>query len=495
MRGTRTLLLALAGAMVAAPLAAQSAGTFEIGGFGRYNKFGKTLATDLVNILPSDNGFGWGGRLGIFLLNNLALEVDASYVKVDNAGGGKTNHTPKRAGFVYNIPLGGSAAFLLGARYVRSHYGESANFNDTGIGGLAGFRLGPLRLEGTIDKFPKDETNHGSYHNWGVQAGLSLLLGNCKKSEDGVTISPTSAELNPGERANFSATATRCGKTTGVLWAATGGAITETGEYLAGNEPGTYSVTATEPKSGANSIATVTIRTPPPPPPPPPPAVRLTRVDITPERARIKIMENISFSTMGINSDGTSRPLTTCTYTATGNPTQSGNTFSWARHGTYTVTVTCEGMTDTATVEVPLEVVIFGTNFAFNASTLTPAGRTAVRMAADSLKKYPDIKVRLAGHADFVGSDAYNCNLSWRRVHSVHAALNSFGITDDRFSSIEGFGEAYPLTEDRITQEMRDHNTRTRDKGLWWDRRVDITSAARGEGMTACAEPAGAMRR
>jgi hypothetical protein len=37
---------------------------------------------------------------------------------------------------------------------------------------------------------------------------------------------------------------------------------------------------------------------------------------------------------------------------------------------------------------------------------------------------------------------------------------------------------------------MKDLNTRTHDKGKWWDRRVDITSAA-NMGMNACAEPAG----
>jgi outer membrane protein OmpA-like peptidoglycan-associated protein len=145
-------------------------------------------------------------------------------------------------------------------------------------------------------------------------------------------------------------------------------------------------------------------------------------------------------------------------------------------------------MNDQSTVEVPLEIVIYGTNFAFDRDQLTKAGMDSVRAAADSLKKHPEIKVRLAGFADFMGSDAYNCNLSWRRVHTVHKALNSFGIPDDRFSAIEGFGEAYPLPDDQVSQAWKDINTRTKDKGKWWDRRVDITSAEKG-GMMACAEP------
>ncbi len=493
MRSAGKILLALVGTLAAAPLAAQSAGTIELGAFGRYTKFGKTLATDIVNNLPADNGFGGGLRFGIFFVRNFELEFDASLTKVDGAvTGTKVRHIPIHAGLTYNIPLGGKSAFLLGARYVRNNYGNDADFQDNGFGGVAGFRFGPLRLESTIDKMTDDNPNHGTYHNWGINAGLSLLLGNCNKSSDGVTISPTNATLDRGQRTNFSATATRCGKDTGVVWTATGGTITESGEYTAGSTPGSYQVTATEPKSNLSSSATVIIREPPPPPPPPPPPVTLTRIELTPENASVKMTETVSFQVRGINSDGTTRVLSNCTYTATGNPTHSGSSFSWTQPGNYTVTVQCEGMTDTSNVEVRLEIVIFGANFAFNSSRLTASGLDTLRVAADSLKKYPDIKLRLGGHADFVGTDVYNCNLSWRRARTVHDALLRFGIAHDRITLTEGFGEAYPIPDDQVPQEWKDINTRTRDKGKWWDRRVDITSGVTPAGMTACSEP---MRR
>lgn len=489
MRSAGKILLALVGTLAAAaPVAAQSGGTVELGVFGRYTKFAKTLATDIVNNLPAENGIGGGFRLGIFLVRNLALEADASLTKVDAAvAGDKVRHIPIHAGLTYNIPLGGKSAFLLGARYVRNNYGNDADFQDNGFGGVAGFRFGPVRIEGTIDKMTDDDPNHGTYHNWGINAGLSLLLGGCNKSADGVTISPTSATLNRGERMTFSATATRCGKSTPVTWTATGGTITDMGEYTAGSTPGSYSVTATEPKSETSSSATVVIREPPPPPPP---AVTLTRIELTPERASVKMGESVSFQVRGINSDGTTRSLSNCTYTATGSPTQSGATFSWTQPGNYTVTAECEGMRDTSAVEVRLEIVIFGANFRFNRADLTASGLDTLRVAADSLKKYPDIKLRLGGHADFVGSDAYNCNLSWRRVKTVQAALRRFGIGDDRITLVEAFGEAYPVPDDQVSQEWKDINTRTRDKGKWWDRRVDITSGEKPAGMTACT-PAG----
>jgi outer membrane protein OmpA-like peptidoglycan-associated protein len=201
------------------------------------------------------------------------------------------------------------------------------------------------------------------------------------------------------------------------------------------------------------------------------------------------VHESVPFTVTAIMSDGSNRPLDNCPLTATGNAVQTGNSFSWGRYGNYTVTANCEGMSDQSTVEVPLQIVIYGANFRFNMDQLTPAGMDSVRVAADSLKNYPEIKVRLAGFADFVGSDVYNCGLTWRRAQTVHRALNQFGISDDRISVIEGFGHAYPLADDQVPQEWKDINTRTHDKGKWWDRRVDITSASKDASMTACPMP------
>ena len=482
-------LLALAALFAASPLAAQSGGTIELGAFGRYTSFGEKLADQTLKKLPADNGFGGGLRLGVFLARNFALEVDGSYLEVDAAGGGRLNHIPIRAGFTYNFPLGGKSAFLLGARYVHNLYGEDADESDHGYGAVAGFRFGPLRVEGLFDWMPHKDVMADRYHNFGVHAGLSLLLGGCNKSADGVTVTPSSVTVDRGERTTFTAVATRCGKSTPVTWTATGGSITENGEYTAGQESGTFAVTATEPRGGLTSTATVVIRTPPPPPPPPPPAATMSRVDLKPDQAKLKLNETVTFTVDGIMSDGRTQTLTNCTLTATGNPTQSGLQFSWSRHGSYTVTAQCGTLSDVSNIDVPLEVVLYGTNFRFNRSDLTPSGIDSVRAAADSLKKYPDINVRLSGFADFVGTDAYNCGLSWRRVRTVERTLLSMGITANRFTAVEGFGEAYPVPDDQVPQEWRDINTRTRDRGKWWDRRVDITSMPKPAGMASCAEP------
>jgi outer membrane protein OmpA-like peptidoglycan-associated protein len=90
-----------------------------------------------------------------------------------------------------------------------------------------------------------------------------------------------------------------------------------------------------------------------------------------------------------------------------------------------------------------------------------------------------------------MGSDEYNCDLSWRRVRTVQSALRRFGISDDRIILVEAYGEAQPIPDDRVPQEWRDINTRTRDKGKWWDRRVEITSAPKPAGLMACTPSTG----
>jgi len=161
MRSTRTLLLVLAGALLAGPVVAQSGGTVELGAFGRWTKFGDSLGSDVLNNLPKKDGFGGGLRFGIFVVRNLEIEADASYAKVDAASAGKVRYIPIHVGLTYNFPIGGKSAFLLGARYVRNMYGEDADFKDSGIGGVAGFRFGPVRLAATWDQMLKDNAAHG----------------------------------------------------------------------------------------------------------------------------------------------------------------------------------------------------------------------------------------------------------------------------------------------------------------------------------------------
>src|SRR3954453_5693973 len=96
------LLLALLG--MAAPCAAQSSGTFEIGGFARYTFFDDALALD--------DKAGGGGTLGIFVVRNLALEAEGAYTSTNTTSTPSLDVTnsPVRGRLTYHIPLGGYAS-------------------------------------------------------------------------------------------------------------------------------------------------------------------------------------------------------------------------------------------------------------------------------------------------------------------------------------------------------------------------------------------------
>jgi hypothetical protein len=82
-----------------------------------------------------------------------------------------------------------------------------------------------------------------------------------------VTIDPSSASVKTGSPQQFSSTVT--GSTnTSVTWTATGGTISTTGLYTAGNATGSFSVTATsvvDTSEYATASVTVTATSPPPP--------------------------------------------------------------------------------------------------------------------------------------------------------------------------------------------------------------------------------------
>jgi OOP family OmpA-OmpF porin len=99
-----------------------------------------------------------------------------------------------------------------------------------------------------------------------------------------------------------------------------------------------------------------------------------------------------------------------------------------------------------------------GVNFAFDSDALTPAAENRLDDAIDMLQENPEIVVRIEGHTDSLGSEAYNMGLSERRAAAVVEYLVANGITRDRLTSV-GMGENAP-TADNNTEEGRARNRR-----------------------------------
>jgi len=97
--------------------------------------------------------------------------------------------------------------------------------------------------------------------------------------------------------------------------------------------------------------------------------------------------------------------------------------------------------------------------FDFDKSVIKPEGRSKLDDLAGKAKGVNLEVVIAIGHADSIGSDAYNQRLSVRRAESVKAYLVSKGIEPNRVYT-EGKGEKQPVASNQ-TAEGRDKNRRT----------------------------------
>lgn len=80
--------------------------------------------------------------------------------------------------------------------------------------------------------------------------------------------------------------------------------------------------------------------------------------------------------------------------------------------------------------------------------------------AVDTLQRYPQVHVTVAGYTDSVGTAAYNQSLSERRAQIVYDYLTSHGIDASRLSGPIGHGENDPIG-DNSTDSGRAQNRRT----------------------------------
>ncbi|MEL6679838.1 MAG: OmpA family protein, partial [Pseudomonadota bacterium] len=78
----------------------------------------------------------------------------------------------------------------------------------------------------------------------------------------------------------------------------------------------------------------------------------------------------------------------------------------------------------------------------FNRSVLTTEARSVLIQQADWLRANPGVRLRVAGHTDAVGGEAFNNQLGLRRARTVVAFLVSRGIDGDRLDAVDTFGES-----------------------------------------------------
>ncbi|MEM6308904.1 MAG: OmpA family protein [Pseudomonadota bacterium] len=97
-------------------------------------------------------------------------------------------------------------------------------------------------------------------------------------------------------------------------------------------------------------------------------------------------------------------------------------------------------------------------NFAFNSSQLDAGARETLRVQANWIRQFPEVKFKVFGHTDAVGSNGFNKRLGLRRAQTVVGYLVSQGIERSRLQAVVSFGETQPLV---VSQGKERRNRRT----------------------------------
>jgi len=97
-------------------------------------------------------------------------------------------------------------------------------------------------------------------------------------------------------------------------------------------------------------------------------------------------------------------------------------------------------------------------NFAFNSAELSDEARAILQKQANFIRQFPEVRFRVFGHTDKVGSNAYNQRLGLRRAKAAVAYLTSLGISRSRLEAVVSYGETRPII---ATNEAEVRNRRT----------------------------------
>lgn len=110
--------------------------------------------------------------------------------------------------------------------------------------------------------------------------------------------------------------------------------------------------------------------------------------------------------------------------------------------------------------EVPTTI-----NFDFDSAQLDGQARAILDQQAHWIKQFPEVRFRVFGHTDAVGSSGYNKSLGLRRARAAVNYLVSRGISRNRLQAVVSHGETQPLiaTPDR---ERRNRRTVTEVSGF-----------------------------
>lgn len=104
-------------------------------------------------------------------------------------------------------------------------------------------------------------------------------------------------------------------------------------------------------------------------------------------------------------------------------------------------------------------------NFEFNSADLSDESKAALQKQANFMRQFPEVRFRVFGHTDLVGSDAYNNRLGMRRARAAVAYIIALGVDKSRVEAVISYGKTRPLIATN-EPEMRNRRTVTEVSGF-----------------------------
>ena len=451
------LLLAGLGLGAASTAAAQDRGTLDVGLFGRY--------TLLDASLDLDNAVGIGGRLGYFVMRNIALETQYSLTntKPQTGTAGNVQHKPIYVRLNWNYVLGAKTQGIVGAGWVRDQLDpkNSPNLTDDGYSFLLGMqrRLGDgghaLRLDLVTDFLtsPVNQTPANRFHNtnFALQAGLNLRVGHQGPRDgdkDGVADAMDACLNTPmGEMVDArGCTMPKDADMDGVIDANDRCANTPAGTRV---DASGCAVPVDSDRDGVMDNVDACANTP-----------AGTRVDargcpVPVDSDRDGVMDNVdrcpnTAAGTRVDANGCAIPVDSDSDGVMDNADACPNTAAGVRVDARGCAVVFE--------EGRRNIVLEGVNFATGSAVLTADARAVLDRMAVALVNAPDVNVEVAGYTDNTGSRTLNVRLSGQRAESVRAYLESKGVAASRMTA-KGYGPDDPMASND-TAEGRLQNRR-----------------------------------
>jgi outer membrane protein OmpA-like peptidoglycan-associated protein len=110
--------------------------------------------------------------------------------------------------------------------------------------------------------------------------------------------------------------------------------------------------------------------------------------------------------------------------------------------------------------EVPTTV-----NFPFDSAQVTAEAAAVLTRQAAWIRAYPEVRFRVYGHTDLVGSASYNYSLGLRRANAVVSFFASQGISRSRLEAVVSLGKTQPVIY-TSQPELRNRRTVTEVTGF-----------------------------